>query len=82
MEPLEGDGGGAPPAKRAKHHDREEQTAKQEGRDPEDLFLPTTSTGRTFKDSLYGQDRGSTHVFRGKGRGKVENTGRNRPLRN
>ena len=46
------------------------QTAEQEGRDLEDLFLPTTSSGRTFKDSLYGQDRGSTHVSRGKREGE------------
>ena len=82
MEPLEGDGGGAPPAKRAKHHDREEQTAKQEGRDPEDLFLPTTSTGRTFKDSLYDRTGDPPMYSEVKGGGKVENTGRNQPLRN
>ena len=49
------------------------QTAEQEGRDLEDLFLPITSSVRTFKDSLYGQD--PPMYLEVKGRGKVENLG-------
>ena len=77
VEPSEGEGSGPPPAKRAKKAVTgknlaalRRQTAEQEGRNPEDLFLPATPGGRTFKDSLYGQDRGSTRVFGGKGKGK------------
>ena len=77
VEPSEGDGDGPPAAKKAKKTATgknlaalRRQTAEQEGRDPEDLFLPTTPGGKTFKDSVYGQDRGSTRVFGGKGRGK------------
>ena len=45
------------------------QTAADTGRNVTELATPSGT--KSFKDSVYGQDRGSTRVFGGKGKGKT-----------
>ena len=76
VETSEGDSEEAPPTKKQKTMTGKNlaalrrQTAQLEGWEEEELSLPDTHGGKTFKDSVYGQDRGSTRVFGGKGKGK------------
>ena len=45
------------------------QTAADTGKSVTELATPSGT--KTFKDSVYGQDRGSTRVWGGKGKGKT-----------
>ena len=76
VETSEEDSEEAPPTKKQKTLTGKNlaalrrQTAQLEGQKEEELSLRDTHGGKTFKDSVYGQDRGSTRVFGGKGKGK------------
>ena len=51
------------------------QAAADAGKDVQELVTPGDTGTKTFKDLVYGHDRGSTRVWGGRGRGK---TGRKR----